>query len=36
MDKEEKVVYSTSIGTPFHGVPYDKSRRKKNVKKKGK
>jgi hypothetical protein len=29
---EEKVVCSTSIGEPFHGVPYNNKRRKKNLK----
>jgi len=33
--KVKKVVYSSSIGNPFHGVPID-SRRKLNKKKKGK
>ncbi len=33
--KEKKVVYSSSIGNPFHGVPLD-SRRKQNLKRKGK
>ena len=33
--KVKKVVYSSSIGNPFHGVPLD-NRRKMNTKKKGK
>ena len=33
--KAKKVVYSSSIGNPFHGLPID-SRRKQDMKKKGK